>query len=282
MKKIISITLSITLLTTWLLTEKNPHSVINHASLINSGGAPTGKTGAPGENNCTMCHSGTLNSGAQTSNVVFSGSNYEYVPGTTYDLNLILNNGDAKNGFQLVVLDSVSNNNAGNLLVTDAVNTQLATGNNRTYLNHTAAGNGSTNWNFQWTAPTIDIGPVVIYYAYNVAGYPLSNTSGDNIYTNQITLSPANTSFLISTQSIDFDCYIDDYNRLNIISNYTFRQSAAIVTLYNITGKEVFSKTLSSNINDTQSLELPQDLKSGIYIVSFKSGSSVKTKKIII
>ena len=92
----------------------------------------------------------------------------------------------------------------------------------------------------------------------------------------------ANTSFVISTQSIDFDCYIDDYNRLNIISNYTFRQSAAIVTLYNITGKEVFSKTLSSNINDTQSLELPQDLKSGIYIVSFKSGSSVKTKKIII
>ena len=49
MKKIISFTLSLTLLTTWVLTEQNPHQLQKYASIINSGGAPTGKTGAPGE-----------------------------------------------------------------------------------------------------------------------------------------------------------------------------------------------------------------------------------------
>ena len=46
MKKIISFTLSLTLFTTWVLTEQNPHQLQKYASIINSGGAPTGKTGA--------------------------------------------------------------------------------------------------------------------------------------------------------------------------------------------------------------------------------------------
>ena len=47
-----------------------------------------------------------MDSGVST--ISFSGTNNEYVPGTTYDLNLSLNNGSSKNGFQLVFLDSIT------------------------------------------------------------------------------------------------------------------------------------------------------------------------------
>ena len=91
------------------------------------------------------------------------------IPGMTYDLSLSLNNGSSKNGFQLVFLDSVTESNAGTILISDIVNTQLSSGNNRTYLNHTLAGNSLNLWDFQWTAPASDVGPIKIYYAYNVA-----------------------------------------------------------------------------------------------------------------
>ena len=84
-----------------------------------------------------MCHSGNVNDGSTFSSISFSGLNSEYVPGTTYDLTLTLNNGSTKNGFQLVVLDSITNSNSGTLILTDAVNTKITSGNNRDYLNHT-------------------------------------------------------------------------------------------------------------------------------------------------
>ena len=60
MKKIIPFVLSLTLFSAWVLKDHNPHHFQKYASIINSGGAPTGKTGAPGEGNCTMCHSGNI------------------------------------------------------------------------------------------------------------------------------------------------------------------------------------------------------------------------------
>ena len=49
MKKIIPFALSLTLFSAWVLKDHNPHHFQKYASIINSGGAPTGKTGAPGE-----------------------------------------------------------------------------------------------------------------------------------------------------------------------------------------------------------------------------------------
>ena len=189
MKKIISFLLTIILLSGWILKDYNPHEIKKHASILNSGGAPTGKTGAPGESNCTMCHSGNVNDGSTFSSISFSGLDNQYIPGTTYDLTLTLNNGSTKNGFQLVVLDSITNSNSGTLILTDAVNTQISSANSRDYLNHTSSGNTQTSWNFQWTAPSSNVGPIKIYYAYNIAGYPYSNTSGDDIYTSIKTIS---------------------------------------------------------------------------------------------
>lgn len=280
MKKIISFTLSLTLFAAWVLTNQNPHQIQKHASVINSGGAPTGKTGAPGESNCTMCHSGNVNDGSSVSTISFSGLNNEYIPGVTYDLNLSLNNGSSKNGFQLVILDSITESNAGTITTTDAVNTQISSGNNRTYLNHTSSGNSLNLWDFQWTAPANDVGPVKIYYAYNVAGYPYSNTSGDLIYTNHITLRPSNTTPTCNNDLLDFKCYVVDQKQLNIISNINSSEQSQI-KIYNMIGEQVFMKKLNIINNQIFQLSLPSNLISGTYIVSLKVGAEIKNQKFI-
>ena len=280
MKKTISLTLSIILLTAWIITDQNPHETKKYASLVNSGGAPTGKTCAPGESNCTMCHSGSVNDGSSVSTITFSGLNNEYVPGTTYDLNLSLLNGANKNGFQLVVLDSISESNAGSILITDVVNTQISSGNSRTYLNHTSNGNSLSTWDFQWTAPNNDVGPIKIYYAYNIAGYPFSNTAGDIIYTNYITLRPSSSTFTCNNEFLDFQCYVVDHKYLNITSNLNSSKQS-LIKIYNLNGEEVFMKKLNTFNSQRFQIGLPSNLTSGTYIVSLKIGDEFKNKKII-
>jgi hypothetical protein len=73
-----------------------------------SSNPPTGLSGAPGEGNCTSCHTGTvISSGTVWNSITISGMPSSYAPGTNYSLTL---NGSsaatAKNGFELVVLIS--------------------------------------------------------------------------------------------------------------------------------------------------------------------------------
>lgn len=281
MKKIISFLLTIILLSGWILKDYNPHEIKNHASIINSGGAPTGKTGAPGESNCTMCHSGNVNDGSTLSSISFSGIDNQYIPGITYDLTLTLNNGSTKNGFQLVVLDSITNSNSGTLILTDAVNTQISSANNRDYLNHTSSGNTQTSWNFQWTAPSSNVGPIKIYYAYNIAGYPYSNTSGDDIYTSIKTISAPNSSQISTNELLDFNCFLDNDEKLNILSNLNSSRDAEL-KLYNISGKLLCSRNLRLKVNQVDKVNIPNDLPSGIYVVSLTTDKEQKTKKIVL
>jgi hypothetical protein len=147
MKKVLVVILIATISLGYFFDSKNPHSSFTQysAAIINTSGSPPGKTGAPGESNCTMCHAGSVNDGSLTSNITYDGTNNEYIPGNTYSMNFSITNGSQKNGFQLVVLDSLQNNDVGTLSVTDLPNTKI-NANNRTYLNHTSAINPQP-WN---------------------------------------------------------------------------------------------------------------------------------------
>ncbi len=171
--------------------KQETHAVqpYNNSSEIYTSGSPTGMTGAPGENNCTLCHSGTINDGTATSSVNFSGIYNEYIPGNTYNLTLSIQNGSVKNGFQVVVLDSILNLNSGDLIITDTNNTQLFTG-TRDYITHKTNGTSLTSWSFDWTAPLSDVGPITFYYSYNVTNNA-GNPSGDQIFIGQHTISPS-------------------------------------------------------------------------------------------
>ncbi len=134
-----------------------------------SGGPPTGFTGAPDENDCRACHSGTGTPGPFTITAPKL-----YFPGRTYRITVTHTNSDPSRqrwGFQMTSIAGI--NGAGTFANLDS-NTQVASANGRNYVNHTSAGTyagqtGGATWAFNWTAPATNVGTVNFYAAGNQA-----------------------------------------------------------------------------------------------------------------
>ena len=78
-----------------------------------SSAGKSGKTGAPGENNCTQCHAGVINSNGGS--VTISGVS-EYQPGQTYNLSVTVTDASSSLfGFSAVALQA-SGDNGGSLV----------------------------------------------------------------------------------------------------------------------------------------------------------------------
>jgi hypothetical protein len=163
-------------------------------AFTNGGGAPDGHTGAPGESNCTDCHSSfTVNSGTATRSFVLNGDPNltAYVPGQVYTVSYtITQSGITKFGFSAVAKRS-NGNSAGSFIATSPTQTQLS-GN---YITHTAGGTAASSagqkvWNFSWTAPAAGAGTVTFYVAGNATNAD-NSSSGDRIYTNSYAFTEA-------------------------------------------------------------------------------------------
>src|SRR5215208_2123465 len=166
-----------------LLTDNvaNPHA------RAYSAGPPAGFTHAPGELDCSDCHTTPAQSGGTLTLRVPD----RYTPGQTYDITVTHASTDATRvrwGFQMTALDS-ADQKAGAFAPADD-RTRVVNGEGpfpaREYVEHTAAGTfpGQSNgaaWAFKWAAPAEDVGPVTFYLAGNQANGD-GNSSGDNIY----------------------------------------------------------------------------------------------------
>jgi hypothetical protein len=161
-----------------------------------SSGAPPAHTNAPGEANCTSCHTSfELDSGP--GNISINGLPGSYSPNQEVIVSVTTFHPDGfLYGFQLTAIDGAGTQ-AGTLVATDAVNTQLATssvgGNPRQYIGHTFAGAfpvefDQRTWTFKWIAPATNVGPVTFYAAGNGANGN-QETTGDFIYTTSLTVS---------------------------------------------------------------------------------------------
>ncbi len=162
-----------------------------------SGNPPNAKTGAPGEGNCTQCHSGSLNSGNGSFQI--SATPSTYTPGQVYTVTVTLSDpGQSRWGFELTALDGTDafSQASGAFTITDGANTQLGydAGLNREYVKQTSSGtyngtsNGPVSWQVQWTAPNDATPPVTFYAAGNAANG--GGSSGDYIYTTSLGLQP--------------------------------------------------------------------------------------------
>jgi uncharacterized protein (TIGR03437 family) len=154
----------------------------------NIGGPPAALTGAPGEFNCTVCHSEfPVNTGGGA--VTITGLPTSYTPGQEVNVTVTVTfAGRTRFGFQVTALDD-SGRQAGTFTVTDSARTQLLSdnvgGNPRSYVEHTSggtSGSGQGSWTFRWTAPATGGGRVTFYAAGNATNSNL-NPSGDYIYT---------------------------------------------------------------------------------------------------
>jgi uncharacterized repeat protein (TIGR01451 family) len=205
-----------------------------------SSGPPAGYTHAPGELDCSDCHT----TPAQSTGTISLNAPQHYTPGQTYDITVTHATADPTRvrwGFELTALDA-ADQKAGALAPADAF-TQILNGQGpfpaRQYIEHTAAGNFSgqqngATWTFKWTAPSEDVGAVTFYVAGNQANGD-GNSSGDNIY---FTFSAAT----FQPPAPDFSIAVTPASR-------TFTQGGG--TTYNVTVTPLngFTGQVSLNVN---------------------------------
>ena len=164
-----------------------------NAAASSHGPSPS-HTNAPGETNCTACHSSYApNSGGGS--VKFSGLPANYTPGQTIPVTVTVAQPNAVVfGFQFVALDNL-NLQAGGYALPAQTPAQLQilngqiNGATRSYVEHTSNGiyppqgvYETKSWTFNWVAPATRKGRVTLYAAGNGANGD-GSTSGDYIYT---------------------------------------------------------------------------------------------------
>ncbi|MEP7271906.1 MAG: choice-of-anchor V domain-containing protein [Acidobacteriota bacterium] len=172
-----------------------------------SSGPPASHTGAPGESNCTACHS-SFPANFGLGSVSLGGLPLHYTPNDLIPLTVKTFHTDGfLYGFQVTALDA-NGVQAGSFLVTDPNNVQLVTNTvgstSRNYLEQTFDGAFPVEfnqrvWSFSWLAPPTDVGPVTFYIAGNGANGD-HETTGDYIYLSQMSFgctatTPASASF---------------------------------------------------------------------------------------
>ncbi|MBK7708289.1 MAG: hypothetical protein IPJ30_21680 [Acidobacteria bacterium] len=134
-------------------------------AIASEGGAPTGRTGAPGETTCTGCHS--QNAGAGQFSVIAPAT---YVPGQTYQIQVqhsTTNFSRANWGFEVIPLAGTTM--AGTVAATNG-NTRVRVASTKSYVTQTLAGTypgtfGGASWTFNWTAPATNVGNITFYGA---------------------------------------------------------------------------------------------------------------------
>jgi hypothetical protein len=256
-----------------------------------SGTGHDAKTGAPGEANCTACHTGTALSGTGINTItVLDGTTAKtsYVPGATYNVALQISVAATKRGFQIVGLKS-DNTQAGVAVGSAVGGTAITTGTGpqagRKYVNHTAISSLSTlGWAFTWTAPAAGSGTVTFYVASNVTNNDGGNT-GDVIYTSThtITESAAGLTESVNTNENFFVGYSATSNAAVIsfdakqIANTTFK-------LTDLSGKTLVSSKLGENSlgANKMNVTLPEHLNTGMYIATLTVGSQEMTTRLFI
>lgn len=156
-----------------------------------SGPAPT-FTGAPGESNCTACHTTfPVNSG--TGSVRISGLPRNYKPGQQIPVTVTTSQSDGViYGFEMTAFgpaDGITGTYQlpGGTPQQTQLTTGFVNGIEREYIEHTIDGVtpvtfGSKSWTFTWTAPSRRIGKIGFYAAGNAADSS-GGPDGDYIYT---------------------------------------------------------------------------------------------------
>lgn len=149
-------------------------------------------TNAPGETNCTACHTDhPVNTG--TGNVQITGIPANYLPGQTIPVTVTVSQSDGVIwGFQLTAIDREgrrvgSYTLPGGVPAELQVTTGLVNNIERRYVSHTVDGTvgtqfGSKSWTFNWTAPNQRVGKIGFYAAGNAANSD-GGPNGDYIYT---------------------------------------------------------------------------------------------------
>ncbi|MEQ8323234.1 MAG: choice-of-anchor V domain-containing protein [Vicingaceae bacterium] len=177
----------------------------------NTTGPTGGYSNAPGENNCTSCHSGTLNSGSGTPSITSNIPASGYIGGETYTITAsIAESGVTKFGFQVSV-ENQSNSNIGSLIVTNSTQTKIVSTNYITHQSAGTPGNNSKTWTFNWKAPCAGQDTAIFYGTFNATNSSGTN-AGDKIYATTLKVGENVINSSDSVSTITMADIADNYN----------------------------------------------------------------------
>ncbi|MFK7787734.1 MAG: choice-of-anchor V domain-containing protein [Crocinitomicaceae bacterium] len=257
----------------------------NKEHLFSSGGQ-SGLTGAPGEQNCTQCHSGTAVVASSENSFALVDASFapvsSYVPGDTYTASLQFTSQPAKYGFSSTTLDG-TDQMAGALIGSGIGGTQNFNSGGRDYVSHTNSSNsGGTLFAWSWVAPATDVGPVTFYIASNITNDD-GSTTGDVIHLSEHTIG--------STASIGEEIhdpkFVAGYNATTnklMVDFNSLRVGEMHLNLVDMNGRSVFNYDLGlSEIGENnESITLPSDLSGGMYVVHYFVGNKGMTANILV
>jgi uncharacterized protein (TIGR03437 family) len=177
------------------------------AAFARSSGPIARVTGAPGDNPlaCTACHAGNaLNSGPGSVKILLPGAAV-YIPGVKQRVTVQVSHPTQRRwGFEFSARlnSNPQSGQAGDFASIDNLTQVICEDNvprpcsgSLLFVTHTSAGsrNGTLNgvsFQFDWTPPATNAGPITLYVAGNAANGDFNNT-GDQIYTSSLELTPA-------------------------------------------------------------------------------------------
>lgn len=259
----------------------------------NGTGAPSGRTGSPGDGatcNTGGCHSGSSPSThvAEISSDVPIGG---YVPGTTYTITATATqNGINEFGFQISP-QNASGTKLGSFVTPLPAGTQFASPNPSAankYVTHTSsgtAGSGTKTWSVQWTAPAQGSGTVTIYGAFNFSNSN-NNSNGDVIKLASLDI-PENTSIGINEADGGKDGFIVFPNPATDVLNISFfiyEQTTVTAEIFDINGRLV-KKSIAENLHSGRhelKFNTQAEMQSGIYFIRLNDGKNSFVKKAVI
>lgn len=263
--------------------SKKEHYKDYHSVNKNSAGSSASLTGAPGEANCTQCHTGTAQDGNNGVNVLeLESGESEFTPGEIHSMVLTLTDASERNGFQLVALNE-NNDMAGSFTITDDVNTQKRSGMSREYVLHTFNGNSLSSWSFDWSSPSNE-GDVTFYVATNKTNSDGSN-NGDVIYLSSHIYSSTGTNSIRSEElsSDNFEVGFSTKNKQLFIDFETLKEEHVSLNITDLNGKSLHFENLGKKSPGAflEKIHLT-DLETGIYNATLFIGNTPYSKKFMV
>lgn len=260
------------------------------AAPTDANGPAGGKTGAPGEQNCTSCHSGATQNGSTENQLIINNDIgfgiTQYTPGATYTVNLSMASNPAKKGFQVTALNG-ANEMAGNFVA--GANTQIKTatisGGQRKYATHKSSSNTSATqvWNWTWEAPATEQGAITFYVATNKANNN-NNDNGDVIYLSQHVFLNDDASIDESVKENNFTAGFSPEKDAILVSFSSLSIVPTSLNLVDLQGKSVYAKNLGATQagKNQEWISLPQHIPNGMYVVHFFVGNNAYSAPISI